>query len=105
MQQDEKIFADGFSFKRNENAPDFVIGRLSMKVDEAIAFMKQNEKKGWVNLNVKQARSGNYYLELDTFEPKGGDKSAPAPAPAAKPKTKAVKAQADDDDDDGSLPF
>ena len=36
---DEKIFADGFSFKRNENAPDFVVGRLSIKVDEAIAFV------------------------------------------------------------------
>lgn len=102
MQQETKIFADGFSFKRSENAPDFVIGRLSMKVDEAISFVKQNEKKGWINLNVKQARSGNYYVELDTFEPKGADKSEPAPA--SKPKTKAVK-QESLDDDDGSLPF
>lgn len=72
MNKEEKIFADGFSFKRNENAPDFVIGRLSMKVDEAIAFMKKHEKRGWVNLNVKTARSGNHYIELDTYEPKGG---------------------------------
>lgn len=68
---DEKIFADGFSFKRNENAPDFVVGRLSIKVDEAIAFVKKYEKRGWVNLNVKTARSGNIYVELDTYEPKG----------------------------------
>ena len=26
MAQDEKIFADGFSFKRNEKSPDFVVG-------------------------------------------------------------------------------
>jgi hypothetical protein len=71
--QEEKIFADGFVFKRNEKAPEFVIGRMSIKVDEAIAFIKANEKSGWVNLQVKQARSGNYYVELDTFEAKSKD--------------------------------
>jgi hypothetical protein len=69
---EDKIFADGFSFKRQENAPDFVVGRLSMKVEDAIAFMKQHTKAGWINLNIKTARSGNYYVELDTYEPKGG---------------------------------
>ena len=68
--QVEKIFADGFIFKRSEKAPDFVVGRLSMKVEEAIAFIKNNEKSGWINLGIKQARSGNYYVELDTFEAK-----------------------------------
>lgn len=67
----EKIFADGFSFKRNENAPDFVVGRLTMKSDEAIAFIKTNTKNGWVSIDIKQGRSGNYYCELDTYEPKG----------------------------------
>lgn len=78
---EEKIFADGFSFKRSENAPDFVVGRLSLKVDEAIAFIKKYEKKGWVNLNVKTARSGNIYVELDTYEPK-------TEATESKPKAK-----------------
>ena len=73
MAQEEKIFADGFVFKRNEKAPDFVVGRLSIKVEDAIAFMKQHEKSGWVNLNVKTARSGNYYMDLDTFEAKSQD--------------------------------
>ena len=41
---DEKIFADGFSFKRNDNAPEFVVGKQSIKVDEAIAFLKANAK-------------------------------------------------------------
>ena len=27
---DEKIFADGFIFKRNENAPDWVVGSLAV---------------------------------------------------------------------------
>lgn len=82
MQQD-KIFADGFVFKRREGAPDFVIGRQSIKVDEAIAFLKANVKNGWVNLDIKQSKSGSYYCELDTWEAKPkGNAPAPAPAPA-----------------------
>lgn len=87
MQDQEKIFADGFSFKRNDSAPDFVVGRLSMKIDDAISFMKKHEKNGWVNVNVKQARSGNYYVELDTYEPKGQGAAPRTQAPApAKPE-------------------
>ena len=68
----EKIFATGFSFNRNANSPDFVVGKQSIKVDEAVAFLQANQKNGWVNLDVKQAKGGNYYLELDTWEAKGG---------------------------------
>jgi hypothetical protein len=92
MSQDEKIFADGFSFKRSEKAPDFVVGRLSMKADDAVAFIRTHEKGGWVNLNIKTARSGNHYVELDTYEPnQGATKAKPAPV------------QADVEDDD--IPF
>lgn len=70
MNQQEKIFADGFSFKRNEKAPEFVVGNLSIKADEAIQFIKTHVRDGWVNLSIKYARSGNPYIELDTFVPK-----------------------------------
>jgi len=66
----DKVFADGFLFKRRENAPDFVIGNISVKVDEAIAFLKSNSKNGWVNLNVLNSQAGKPYIELDTFVPK-----------------------------------
>jgi hypothetical protein len=100
MQKEEKIFADGFSFKRNENAPDFVVGRLSMKADEAIAFIGEHEKNGWVNLNIKTARSGNHYVELDTYEPKAAAPSKPEPKKAT-PKKKAQE----EEEDNGELPF
>ena len=70
MEQTEKVFADGFIFKRNENAPEFVVGSMSIKVDEAMAFLAQNESNGWVNLNVKKSKGGKYYMELDTWKPK-----------------------------------
>ena len=81
MAQDEKIFADGFLFKRNEKAPEFVVGRMSIKIEEAVAFMTKHQKGGWVNLDVKTARSGNYYIELDTFEAKGKETASTKPAP------------------------
>jgi hypothetical protein len=86
---DEKIFANGFSFKKRDNAPDFVVGRLSIKVDEAAAFLQEKQKNGWVNIDVKQAKSGTYYCELDTWE-KSGESEEPkaqAKAPAKKEKT------------------
>ncbi len=104
--QEEKIFADGFIFKRNKKAPDFVIGRMSIKVDDAIAFLKQHEENGWVNLSTKQARSGNYYVELDTFKPNNDSavdkynnakQSTPPPPPAPEPQI--VEEEQDD------LPF
>jgi len=88
-QEQEKIFADGFIFKKNPKAPEFVIGRVSIKVEEAIGFLKTNEKNGWVNLDIKEARSGNHYIELDTFVPSNDsavnkyEAKAKAPVPTA----------------------
>lgn len=92
---DEKIFANGFSFKRNENAPQFVVGRLSMKVDDAVAFLKENEKNGWVNISIKYGRSGNPYCELDNFEPA---KSNPSKQPSQPTHTPSIQ-------EEDELPF
>ena len=71
------------------------VGRIfSVKVDEAITFLKNNEKKGWVNLQIKKGRSGNPYIELDTFEPKAKTEAKPKEAPAPEPE-----------EEDGDLPF
>jgi hypothetical protein len=101
----ERVFADGFSFKRNEDAPEYVIGRLSMKVEEAVAFMKKHaNSNGWVNVSILYGRSGNPYVELDTYEPvKKDDGQEAKPAP----KKAVAKAQAPevDDEDENELPF
>ena len=68
--QTEKVFTDGFIFKRKENAPEFVVGSQSINVNDAIAFLQANQKNGWVNLDIKQSKNGKYYCELDTWQPK-----------------------------------
>ena len=79
MSEKEKIFADGFSFKKRENQPDFVVGRMSIKVEDALAFLKERSTNGWVNLNINQARSGNYYCELDTWNPTQNNRTTTTP--------------------------
>jgi len=74
MEKKDKVFADGIIFKRNDNAPSFAIGKLSFKVEDAIKFLKANEKKGWVNLNINQSQNGKYYIEVDTWEANGFQK-------------------------------
>lgn len=66
---DDKIFADGMLFKRRDNAPEWVVGSISIKVDDFVKFCKDNEDKGWVNLEVKVGKSGKPYVELDTWKP------------------------------------
>ena len=87
----DKIFAEGIYFKRNDNAPDFAIGKLSINTEQSRPFFKEHVKDVWLNLEVKRSKGGKYYVELDTWEPK---KEAPpeSPPPAM-----------DDLDDD--LPF
>lgn len=73
-QNNKPIFADGFGIKSpHENAPDFVKLHLPIKVDEAIKFLKEYEKDGWVNLDLKKSSKGNLYWALNQFDPKKQD--------------------------------
>lgn len=84
---EDKIFPSGFILKEpRDTAPDWVKGSISIKVSDFIPFLKEHEKKGWVNLEMKVGQSGKLYTELDTWEPKKQD---------TQPDT---KSQADDDD-------
>lgn len=73
----EKQFAKGFIFKRNDNAPEWAIGKLSIKAQEAIQFINEKNNGGWLNLEIKKSKEGKFYIELDTYE--------------AKPKVESVK--------------
>lgn len=95
----EKIFAEGILFKRNEKAPEYVVGNLSVKLEEAIPFLQQHAKNGWTNLSIMLSKGGKYYLQIDTYEgKKDGEQPAPAPAPKASAPVQVVT-------DDEELPF
>lgn len=86
MEKKDKVFAKGFNFKRSENAPEWVVGKLSIKLEDAMPFLTQNQSNDWVNLNVVQGKMGNYYIELDTWKPTG-QASAPVETPIQKDTT------------------
>ena len=46
----DKIFANGFLFKKSDKAPSFVVGNISVKIDEAIPFLEQ------VNFYIKTSK-------------------------------------------------
>lgn len=69
----EKNFAKGFWFERpHANAPSFVKGRMSVKVEEAIEWLQTHKsERGYVNMQLLLAKDGEkLYLVLDEFVPK-----------------------------------
>ena len=67
----ETIFADGFFVSSpRDNAPDFVMGDISISKDKAIAFINANANdRGYVNLDLLMGKTGQPYLKLNTFTP------------------------------------
>ena len=63
-------FANGFYFKEpQEDAPDFVLGSLSINREDAIGFLEAQTDK-WVNLAIKKSKAGKPYLSVDKWKPK-----------------------------------
>jgi len=67
----DPIFPNGIIFKRpKEGAPEWIKGSLSIKVDEAIEFLKAHANNGWVNLDLKKSKEkGTLYLQLNDWKP------------------------------------
>ena len=72
-EKEEKVFAEGFIFKKREGSPEWVVGSMSIKVDEAIEFLKKHELKGWVNLDVNKSKGGKLYVQLNDYKKDDGD--------------------------------
>jgi hypothetical protein len=81
MQKQEPIYAHGFVGKRFENDPDFLVVRLSITKNDAIAFInKHANAEGWVNLEVKKGReAGKFNITLNTYQGGKTDYKKPAP--------------------------
>jgi len=56
--------------KPNEDAPDFVIANIGIKLSDFALFVKKHQDGSWMNIQVKVSRDGKYYAELDTWKPK-----------------------------------
>jgi hypothetical protein len=70
MENKETVFADGLIFKLKDNQPDFVIGNISVKVEDFVKFLNAHSDNGWVNIQVLKSQAGKPYAKLDTWKPK-----------------------------------
>jgi hypothetical protein len=77
----DKIFVNGMMFKLpRDNAPEFVKGSVSVKVDEFIEFAKEHQNNGWVNVDLLIGKSGKPYCALNTWKPEKQENTTTAPA-------------------------
>jgi hypothetical protein len=66
-------FVDGLIVKPpRANAPGFVKASISIKVEDLGKWLRGKYKAGdeWVNVDVKEAKSGKWYCSVSTFKPK-----------------------------------
>lgn len=67
----DKEFADGLIVKApHENAPDFVKASISIKRKDLGNWLRSKDDE-WINLQVKVAKSGKWYAEVDSWKPDG----------------------------------
>jgi hypothetical protein len=70
----EKQFVDGLIIKflgphgDRGSAPDFIKGKLSIKCVDLVAFMRQHQSDGWVNVDLKMSKNGKLYAELNSWK-------------------------------------
>jgi len=103
----EAEFINGLIVKApNENAPDYVKAKISIKREELIAWL-QTKGGEWINADVKVSQQGKWYCQIDTWKPSNGGTSgsgARGGAPQRETRQTATSAPADDFADE-IIPF
>lgn len=99
-------FVNGLIVKApNENAPEYVKAKLSIKNAELIEFLQARLDSGeeWTNADVKVSSGGKWYAAVDNWKPNGGSGGSKAGAPKRERPAKATDFQEDFVDSD--IPF
>lgn len=64
-------FINGLIVKpKRDGAPDYVICKLSIKRQELIAWLQQQDGE-WINADVKESQGGKLYAAVDDWKPDG----------------------------------
>lgn len=80
----EKQFVNGLLVKPPHEKTPFVKARISIKREELIAFL-QERTEDWINIDVKESKSGNWYAEINTWKKENAE-----PANSAEPSWDAL---------------
>ena len=63
-------FPQGLIIKKPDNAPDFVIAKMSIKKDEFIKYLHDQDGE-WVNFDLLNSKQGKPYAKINTWKPQG----------------------------------
>lgn len=96
-------FVDGLIVKPpHANAPDYVKAAISIKRQELAAWLA-SQGDDWINVQVKEAKSGKWYAAVDTWKPAGKGGGSGGEAKGAKPRRQEPAVNVPFPDDD--IPF
>ena len=63
------VFVDGMIFKKvNENAPEWIKLKLSIKRTELINWL-QNQSSDWIDIDIKESKAGKLYAAINNWKP------------------------------------
>lgn len=111
----EIIFAEGFRIdlpdERTKEAAPWVKSKISVRVDDAIEFLKKyRNDRGFVNIDVKLSKGGSLYMELNSWKIKQEEqeqqefiKTMQTPTPGFKEPARVEYPV--EDIDENSIPF
>ena len=72
-------FVDGLIAKApRDGAPEYVKACLSIRRAELIAWLSEREGD-WVNVDIKEAKSGKWYAAVDAWKPDSRRQDKPKP--------------------------
>ena len=98
---DQIEFIDGlFAKAPHPHAPDFVRAKISIKREELLSWLSGRGDE-WINIDVKEARSGKWYAAVDNWQPNAGanPNTAAMAEPAQTADTTTPMPEEDFDDD------
>ena len=90
-----------------ETAPDFVMGRLSIKREEMIEWLKARDDE-WINADIKVSQGGKWYAAVDDLKPdsqRGGGSSGSHGGAPQRQRPQPATAAAVDEFADDDIPF
>ena len=73
---DDKVFVEGMFAKPGPDSEDlkWIKAKLSIKLDDFGSWIAAQKKADpdveWLNIDIKEGRSGKWYLERDMWKPK-----------------------------------
>ena len=67
----EANFVKGMYFEKPKPpTPEFIKGKISIKVAELVPYLQENENGGgYVNIDLKKSKAGKYYFQLNDWKP------------------------------------